>query len=399
MQTRILGLRHSVMWPNVVSSTVGLVRDLVLWSPDLLHPQVTVGGARISAMGGAPFGTFASGVGTTVAGAVDSTIGEALERYALNTGAMYRPVTRLTWDALPRRRRLPIETFRRFADGQDRRVGERNLAPGDTVAWVEATGLLDADRRLVPAFTVFGGDARWGATVSTGAAVGRDWASAVMTGAYEALERHAFISTWLTAKRTPVLRQHPFEHLVPAGTTISLMHVAAWDPVHIAAAVIRRRDRAGFAVGAACRPSLRDAALKAVLEALQSYVTTWRRMGEEGSAAIPETLRAHAEHYLDPRNEGAAAFLWGGPAEAFRDHAFPVVDSRTLFRRITPHVICAPYVVDLTTPELAASGLTAVKVLLFGCLDIYPGLAPFYGSDWNQVITGHAYHRAPHPFP
>ena len=399
MQTRLLGPRHALMWPGIVSPTVGIVRDLVFWSPDILHPTVTVAGARIAGAGGAPFGTFASGVGTTLGGAADSTLGEALERYALNTGGLHPPASRSPWTALPAERRLPLETFARFADGQERAAGERNLGPDDDVPWLAATSLLDGDRRLIPAFTVYGRDARFGPTVSTGTAVGRTLTDALMTGLYEAVERHVFVTTWLTERRPPVLLTHPYEHLAPHGASLFVLHLAAFDPAHVVAAVVRRRGTGGFAVGAACRQSLREATRKAVLEALQSYVTAWRRTGEERPPMPLSTLRAHAEHYLDPRHEQDARFLWAGPRQSFRDHTYASADPTAFARRLTRHLACAPYFVNLTTPELGAIGLTAVKVLLFGCLDIYPGTAPRYGADWNHVIVEHQYNRQPHPFP
>jgi thiazole/oxazole-forming peptide maturase SagD family component len=398
VQSSALSLRLGLRWPGVADPGVGLIRQLSFWNPGPWQPPVTVAAARIAARGGAPFGVFASGVGLTLGEAADLAIGEGLERYALNTAALHVRGPLCAWRDLDPGPRLPLTTFRRFAPSQRKPAGQRNLASGDVVPWVPATRVTDGARAWVPAFMVYGGDPRFGSTVSTGAAVGTSWAAAVMTGLQEAVERHVFMSAWLTRRSAPVLRGHPVEAWAPDGTRFEIVHLEQRPPFHVVAAVLRRQPGGGFVIGAAARPDLDAAVRRAALETLQGYLPAWRELGLPRDSAPVHTLREHAARYLDGRRQPAAAFLWQGPSRAFAGHRHNVGQPAEAAALFATHTVTEPYVVDITPPELVPLGLRAAKVLLFGCMDIHPGTTPYWGADWNGVAAARR-NRAPHPFP
>ncbi|MFC7584279.1 YcaO-like family protein [Nonomuraea antimicrobica] len=374
------------------------------------------------------------GAGLTQAAARAAAIGEGLERYC---AAFSRPeqLTVATWRSLSARDHPPPgpADFALFHPGQAQHAPRFD---DDTpVAWRPAYSLTRAAWTQVPACLVHlpyvpqgAGEHVIGPAISTGLACGASRAEAVVSGLYEAIERDAFMISWLrelpldrvdllsspsvadvyTARlRRPGLEYHVLDMTTDLGV-----------PAFLCLLLDHRQDPPIACAGGAAHHDPAKAVLKSLVEAAQTrewakYLCRTRR---EPATPAPDGLRTFEDHVFH------YASGWSGRAlEPFRDRPVvpvpdggpPPADHRTAAGAVVDRLAAAGLevlVMDLTTPDVAQCGFHVVKVMV-------PGLQPLYADESRPMLGGHRVYaehpdapcarprgpedlnREPHPYP
>ncbi|WP_055534922.1 YcaO-like family protein [Streptomyces graminilatus] len=360
-----------------------------------------------------------------------AAVGEAVERYCGNAvpsglrTASYRELTALGLRA------LDPETLALYSPAQHATPGfpftpfTRELP----VAWTPGRDLHDGAEVFVPASLVWldyfhGPRAAEPAThslVYSGIAAGENRAHAERFAIEELLERDATTLWWSAgAEGAAIVDADAVVGRLggPApgegpGPTVRLLHIPSEFGVPVAAAFLEDRERDMVAFGSACRADPQLAAEKALVEAYGLYSLT-RQLAEPDSevwqAVAAGTLEGHvfrpfradrtyrdafradyrdltdlpaiAQLYLDPRMQGGPLDRLRGPARvAFRDiPAVPDAEARDVYLRRLADAGLHAYSVDLTTPDVAAAGLSVVRVVVPGLVGNAPPAFPCLGG-------------------
>ncbi len=333
---------------------------------------------------------FASGAAFDRADACLSAIGEALERYSLR---QYSPEEL----AYGRARDLPRpcvgpDTFIRFSDEQYNRDGFAftRYAVDDRLSWVIGHSLVDGGEVFLPAADTFIGfrsnhkEPHYDLAYSTGAGAGPELDSAILSGLCELIERDAFSCFWLT-HHTPaaldvstLLRE--FGSGLESTYQLDKPGYAAFDlttdiGVPVVLAMIVLPERMGVAVGAACRPTLRDAARKALLETFQSYfhiLDHVRSSREPPTAADIRDFNDHIFFYRDPDNLPLLDFLFAGSRRRVVEVTDALRDPQRAVGDVVQSLVeagYAPYFRDITAKDLTPFPVKVVRAFA-------PGLQP-----------------------
>lgn len=304
------------------------------------------------------------------------------------------------------------------------------------ISWAEGRSLITGARRFVPASLVHvpymprdRADFLCLA-VSSGQACHTDRDQAILTGLYEVVERDAFMIAWL--RRLPLPQ---VDYLAdPECAAVYERHFAGCDlefrvydmtldlAIPSMLCVVEGRSARGpiIGTGAATRVSPRDAVIKSLLEAAQDMIwcrdlvrrrADWRPAPDFSNVV---TFEDHVRLYCEPEMKAHLSFLYETPRRAGVDaaagaslrHDPAAALARCLDLLRAAGIECV--LVDTTTPEVAAAGFHAPKVLI-------PGLVPLVG-DHRYPMNGSprlrtvpeklGYHDAfaglnptPHPFP
>lgn len=372
----------------------------------------------------------ASGVGLGRDRAAARAVGEVLERYSASfpdRAEMLKATWREVGGPHP-------EAYAQFSPAQWQAGLPYVRFEEDTVLdWVRGRDLIGGDEAWVPAKRVFLTEpqepwtANIGPTISTGLACARTHSGALLAALLEVVERDAFALTWwrrlpTTPVRLPragllasIIRDR-FEH---SGLTFlyRLLPTDLGVSVVLAIALDTRDGSSVAAVGAAARLDPAAALLKALLEAVQTRAWLLQMGGSASFDPGPNftNVRRFSDHvrlygkmqslrYLDFLTEADSAPVHieelpnaSGPVES--DLACCLANlERTGVRALA---------VDLTTPDLAACGFAAVRVVVPGLLDIAPSHAHrFLGYKrlWEVperlgLAGGRELNPYPHPFP
>ncbi|MGW1209159.1 YcaO-like family protein [Streptomyces sp. NPDC002499] len=361
-----------------------------------------------------------------------AAVGEAVERYcgnAVPVAARRGSYQELTGLGL---RALDPDTLALYSAAQYATPGfpftpfTRDLP----VAWTPGRDLHDGAEVFVPASLVWldyfhGLRAEEPAThslVYSGIAAGENRAHAERFALEELLERDATTIWWSTGAEAAEISDAaaviarlggPAPGEGP-GPSVRLLHIPSEFGVPVVAAFLEDRQRRMVAFGSACRAEPQLAAEKALVEAYGLYSLT-RQLAEPGSevweAVAAGTLEGHvfrpfradrtyrdafrtdyrdltdlpaiAQLYLDPRMQGQPLDRLRGPARiAFRDiPAVAEADPHEVYLgRLAAEGLRA-YSVDLTTPDVAAAGLSVVRVVVPGLVGNAPPAFPYLGGE------------------
>jgi ribosomal protein S12 methylthiotransferase accessory factor len=349
-------------------------------------------------------------------GAIVGAIGEAVERYA----AAYTPeerILRAPFSAVQGEAVDPALLALYDAEQEARPgFGYRAPRPDESIGWVEGWSLSRACPVLVPAFAVYQPYARGEdeapvvQTVTTGLACGATREEAILAGLCEVVERDAAMLLWLQSRLVPVVAP---DSGLPAGVAAALArfgpnarHVTLLDatadiaiPTYVA---VWHGPLAGThgAVFASCaKPSQTAAAVGALTELAQCLM--WAASLVAGGARLPdpatdafERIEEHVLWPLRPDARPAWAFALASPCRAGFDAAAdaPLRDVRDAIEACVGHVARAGLeviVVDVTSPDIAETGLHVVRVVL-------PGAQPlFFGLGLHRIST--RARRLPYP--
>jgi ribosomal protein S12 methylthiotransferase accessory factor len=299
------------------------------------------------------------------------------------------------------------------------------------VHWVEAQSLTSGAKRFVPANLVYvpwtPGDGRqvFLPAYSTGQACHTDRDRAVLSGLCEVVERDAFMISWLRKLELPEVRYLEDPELselyrrhfagCPLRMRVFDMTLDIELPSMICFAEGRSNGKAFLAVGAATRPTAREATRKALLEAAQT--ATWcHHLMHDRSEWQPlrdgSNLREFEHHvrlYCDPGMRSELAFLLEGVRTAPpRPEPSTVPSLAGCIERVAARGL-EPLVVDLAPRAIRSLGFHVVKVLIPGAVPLtadsrFPQtsshrLVEAPRRAGYRVDPGRALNPAPHPFP
>ncbi len=303
--------------------------------------------------------------------------------------------------------------------------------------WARGESMITGETRYVPAEMVYTPylldnpkKAPMVATgVSTGQACHTNKTQALLSGICEAIERDAFMITWM--RRIPPVRleihEDPFLSRVYSryfdcpSVKFEVYSIGLDWPVPVVLCVGRGVTRRGpfINVGASARVSERDAALKALTEGSQG--TAWVReivRSRKDWRPAPDfrnliTFEDHLYTYCFPEHISGAGFILNTPASRPVLEDSPASGDPQTALAFCVDAIAAkglePIAVDLTTPEIADLGFFVPKVLVPGLAHLtavhtMPALAtPRYTEVPRALGLTDPIHSQwnpdPHPFP
>ncbi|MFC7332375.1 YcaO-like family protein [Rhodocista pekingensis] len=416
-------IRHIVEIPIQPSEPDVFIAVADVQDPTRLHP-------RNLAPGNSTTATQGSGAALDRLGALWATVGEALERYAVQ---VYDP------DSIVYARALDLDgpvllpsSLILFAPEQYAAPDFpfASFAPDRPIGWVQGVDLGFEQPAWIPAsLTYIGYHHRdrheyFDSGYSTGTAAGPDFASAVLSGLLEVIERDAFALHWylrktplrvdvngLSARISPEL----MNILERSAINLDFRNITTDLGVPVVLAIARASGSGGLAIGAAARFSPAAALEKAAIEAFHTYnwILDMRRNGV-GPTAPHEIAgyKDHVRHYLDPAMICKAEFLMSfAPSDLIQPFAGGnQSDSKSSLRNLVLHLKqfgldC--YAVDLTPPELDGLGIFIARTFITGLHPLGCGHGRQHLDDRRirQFLTNvgstlpDALNLDPHPFP
>lgn len=369
--------------------------------------------------------------------AAASAVGEAVERYCGNLLDTL-PVTFGSYRELSGRRGIRVldpSSLVLYSDEQYETPGFPfvRLTEDLPVHWVPGRSLTTGEDLLVPASMVY---VNWftagysSAPVTNfcpfaGIAAGPTQEYAIASALEEIIERHVTMVWWLNA--------HPFDAVHPtpemqalwddvpaeAGQRPSIVMLDNEFGVPVAAGVLHNDVDRLVNVGFACRNTAEAAARKAWTEActlqegsrdlLRTDGAHWDAMarGELNSRSFKpwrrdrryldsyredmrdcDDLMVQQQVFLDPRAvERVAPLLERPPVRDIRD--IPGLPSRAPdgYRAAIEAAGHEVIVVDITSPDVASTGMAAVRVIVPGTVGNAPAAFPFLGNGRVQDLA------------
>ena len=341
---------------------------------------------------------FGGGVDAGWDAAFMKALGEGLERYA---AGVYREAsfTRAAAANVPN----PVTP-----DAFVRPESAAAYARDDRLPWVTGERLGSGDAVSLPASFVHfpPPDRRYRPAITTGLGLGNSGPEAALSGLYEVIERDATMISWYStiAPLGLEIDDPTFAELRKRAraedlSVTPLIVTADIDVPVVAVGVHREGDWPRFAAGSGADLDPVAAAQSALAEALQNW-TELRSMGEaaadEESAAIGHhaDFPAETRAFFDPDTSIVADGLGeAGPSGV--DELTAVID------RVQPTGL-EPYIVRVTTRDLATLGFEAVRVLIPGAQPLFTG-EPFFGDRASDVPRSMGFEPTLegeyHPFP
>jgi ribosomal protein S12 methylthiotransferase accessory factor len=349
-----------------------------------------------------------AGKGMTPNDARRSALGEAVERYS---AGWWREsdVVRATRGELDGASLDPRELVL-YRPEQYAQLRYAPYADDTTMGWTRTRSLVTGSEVLTPAIAVFISylaptpDEVVCPVSSNGLAAGASLADAVLTAAYEVLERDAFLITWMN--RLPAERIDPRTHPDPDvvglyaayrqhGVELELYRLPTDHPCHVflALGVQQRYDGPAMAVGLAadldaCTAARRAAlemgqlrpGLRAAMRAPEARSRIERLVADPQQVVTPDD---HALLYADRRRSDAFDFLRRSPLVAFEWTRTGPSDTGAGLRKVVEHFRSQGSDVlycDLTPPDMAPLGLRTARVLV-------PGFQPIH-FGWKEPRLG-----------
>jgi ribosomal protein S12 methylthiotransferase accessory factor len=338
---------------------------------------------------------------------------EALERYCgLGPGGK-RTTVRASYAELGDRAVDPHD-FGLYPEDQYGKPGfpYRPFDPDEPMEWVWAHSFRRGGPVLVPESMAYYGRRPDGASprpayeISNGCAIGSCPEEAVIHGILEVAERDAFLMTWYgripvpeidvaTAadRRLPLLVERVERR---SGSVLRLFDTTLEQGIPACWAVACPIDGEPFAAlcaaGAGLEPE--QACLSAVSELATMLVSMPQRYAEDAERVaamvddpdLVRTMHDHGSLYGDARAAKRLDFLWDREQKTALSGRVtkPTADLRDDLTYLVDRYLATGLdviVVDQTTPEVAAGGLTCVKVLI-------PGTVPMTFGHRNRRVHG-----------
>ena len=433
---------------QILGARTGIARGLARLARRPGEPRVSlysVEAAPVGLHGGRAPRPSCGGIGVTPTAAKIAALGELVESYCASYIAP-GAVTVGSYDQLKRHHELlEPERLTLFSQRQYAESGFPfpRFTRDTVVGWVTGFSLTRGRALLVPACCVHmpyrpgPGEALIAPTLSTGLAAGGSLAQAIASGLYECFERDAFTLFWMN--QPPVRRielrrasgAHPVaqlfvERLAAPGYHYQIFDVTSDLGVPTIYALLTHDTAQGpvYVVGAASRLDGAEAVLKAVMEAVQGvpYVLhliasdpMWRPTPDfKNVESFAHTARLYtvapelAPHLLGVAQRVSADIAL--PELPSWENPSPTAAIDAMVARLRARDYEA-VVVDLTTPDIAALSVSAVRVLV-------PELQPLHGIHRLPFLGGKriceararlgqpwtpeteaALNRYPHPFP
>lgn len=382
---------------------------------------------------GADFAGHTGAIGETWVEAATGAVGELVERYCSTAQSSLLYSSKQDLPA----RGYSMQDLGVYSKAQymSERFPFRMLADDEETTWVAGRDMNDGSQVFVPACMVYipyvpqYEDRRdWGGfAVSTGQACHSDIERARLLGLCEAIERDAFMITWLRAlpateihyQEDPVVASWFDRYLAVDSLDFHLFRLANDVQVPTMLCIVRGESPQGpFAcVGCATRPTEREAAKKALIEGAQGAVWV-RDLIDSKPDWTPDPdyrnlldFEDHVRLYGIPSVLKNLDFLYTG-GEDILDDAEPIKNpSETVAHllRALRDVGIGALEVDLTTSDVREMGSRVVKVILPGTSQLQSVHAiPALGSPRLNTmptavglrdIDDRTLNTNPHPFP
>ncbi|MCP9485982.1 MAG: YcaO-like family protein [Gaiellaceae bacterium MAG52_C11] len=376
------------------------------------------------------------GTGFSHTQAVSAAIGEAVERYS----GCHLPIERFVLATATELGPSAVapSSFALFHDTQYAQPGF-SFAPFTSdlrIHWVDGTDLATGEPAWLPVELVFlthpsrPHGVRIGYATSSGMACGGSREEAMERGLFELLERDAFMLVWSNRLSLPRLDWSSDESLsaidakyfAPTGLEYAAIDLSAFHGFPTVLGVVRAPGTGGaLGVGAAAAAGIGRAWWKALSEAFASRSAGWklalvrpdRTFADGGSDIL--TFEDHIQYYSDARRAEGAAFLAGSTlTRAVQEIPRLVERGDACLTRLVERIALAgsgAFAIDVTAPDVAATGLHVVKTVAPGlcALDV-PHRARFLGSPrlldaseramlTQRPLTLQDLNPLPHPFP
>lgn len=383
-----------------------------------------------------------SGAGLTQADAFWAAAGEVVERYC----AAVVPEAQCVVGSLNDLRRHGLqamgpESWALFDACQYPALGLPPFLPDTRLTWVATRRLMDGSGPVfVPACLAYlspdagpyrvDGASIIGPATSTGIACADSASIASLKGLCEVIERDAFIIRWrgrLPCRRVEIDPGSPVHALYREtfqrpGLEYTILETTLDLPFHSFLGILRdtRHHPHRYLVGGACHPDPAVAVTKTLLEMAQGF--QWanhvraRKVDLDDGFASITTFESRMELYAFGDQGRALDFLLGGSGSCClsdlpsREDADP---ARTLRRAVEAMTLLGlePLVLDMTTVDAEACGLSVVKVIVPPCEGIEGDHSmPFLGGRrWREVparlglvgreLTIRDVNPQPHPYP
>lgn len=339
------------------------------------------------------------GRGATPQEARTRAIAEAAERFAGavcdETSWVFDSHRNLAADA------VAPSSFALFSDRQYAEPGFpfARFTEDARVNWTWGEWLLSGKRVLVPAAFVHrpywpSGHEAWLADLpTTGLACGRSLEEATLNGLYEVIERDAVVITWLNRLAAPRVEVGVATEC--AGRTLSVHDISTDIAIPVRLAMLVDDATSVVAIGAAARLDPREAAQKAITEALMLEPVvrgTRARRGPStpGPIGAARSMEDHLLWYSDAERIRGLDFLRRAPMQTSRDTQAGVTerDELATVKRALQQRSLDAIVVDVTLPAIAAAGLRVVRTLV-------PGLVPLTFGQRVAAKGGTRLYRVP----
>jgi len=397
----------SPRWRDLVSPHTGIIRALdrftkpytefdlpVLWQAELanFHLRKQQDDLR-----------YGVGRGMTDEQAIFGAVGEAIERYCGGIVDNQQLIVS-SYEELDNRA-VPSSVFSPFSHQQ---YSHPNFSfpafePTTQTSWINALSLTSNQQVLIPAFLVYldwdgnqPGDHILPVT-SNGMASGPTWEFAAYRGLCELIERDAFIITWLN--RLPAPRIH-FDHLPGIETEIARhyarfgIELVAFDlttdiqvPVFMAMLIDHSGKSPAVATGLGCDLNGATAFHKAIFEVCQARFGDIEAMATGAGTNLNkysdvQNLDDHNAFFYKTARLSELDFLFHShqscQVEDLPNYA-PESEAEKLPLVIAKlnSVGAEPYLVEITTPDIASLGFRVVRTLASEIVPIYFG----YGQE------------------
>jgi ribosomal protein S12 methylthiotransferase accessory factor len=401
-----------------IDERTGLIRwvfDLPIepGEPKIFNASVKM--ADTERYAGVPCYDSNGGSGLTAELARGAAVGEGLERYCASLCDPAALVFGSARALADRYTLCPPEAYALFHPEQTLPFPHFD----DTVplAWVTGYSLTHHRPTLVPAclvyipyFPHFPGEQSIGPAVSSGMACAKTYEEALLKGLCEAIERDAFVITWLNRLSAPEVdfTAHPqldalyHQRLQSADLHYRLIEMTTdlSVPSFLCLLVDERRETPMICAGGASHLDPVMAAQKALLEAVQTrewakYLGQSRSFERRADFSNVRTFEEHVALYAFGNMRTATAFLLdrnqpppplnverpyrsGGNAAQDLDYVLGLMTAAGL------EVIA----LDLTTADVAQCGYCVTKVLV-------PGLQPLFADHQLRFLGGERLYETP----
>ncbi|WP_437752997.1 TOMM precursor leader peptide-binding protein [Sorangium sp. So ce1389] len=344
-----------------------------------------------------------TGKGITAVEALIRAVGEAVERYS---SGLFRKEELLRSSVADMKGDfIAPEHLCLYDEAQYARPGfpYPRLDPSTPIEWALGRWMDTRAPVYVPALPTYYNycapkEAYFCQVTSNGLAAGATIAGASLGAALELIERDAFTISWLA--RRPGRRILPDDSIDPevreiarqlegrgARIELYLLDAGVAVPTVMCVGYGDGKRWPGAVVSLAAHLSPRTAIRKAILEQGQIGTYVFRLMTGE-ALDIPErpedvrSLEDHAVYYVPPSRAGAFAFLGeGGTVTASQLEEPEEISLSALTRRVSAAGLRLA-IVDVTSPDLAATPFRVVRAI---------------GPDFQQIHFGHAVARLGNP--
>jgi len=368
-----------------------------------------------------------TGAGLDRLSALWSTVGETIERYALNV----YDKDEIRWGRIGETADTYVspDAFILFSPEQHSTEGFKfsRFDPSRPLGWTPAFRLMDGGSAMLPApLAIFRYQHRWeherlDAGYSTGGAAGPTLEAAWHSGLLEVIERDGFACHWYL-RRTPA-EIDVAEHA--ASLSAKLLRTLERAPLKLkffdittdlgvpSVLAIGLPRSGGVAIGASARPTLGAAMEKAAIEAFHTHNWVLDLQRNRARIDLPSEIRDYSDHvvyHLDRSRHGAMEFLFQGGGQALPNQPYAGRDDATKLSTLVGRLAengLQSYAIDITPPEV--EGLN-----IFVGRSFVPGLHPLGSGSGNEHLDRRRLDRfaaragmaaptslniAPHPFP